>query len=562
MRAGETSSLLWVRRRILRNLLIRPTWNHRVRWGLILLLGILFVWGDYYFFHRVIQHLSELPFQIGEELLVQLLNVVCLTFFVMVLFGALIVSLSVFFMAPDLALLHSLPLKTEAITWVRFSQTVVYSSWMVLLFSLPMFAAYGNYLQLSWEYYLFLGMALIPFVTLPCLLGALVIMGVVRYFPTKRLHQILSCLGVVFLSGLVVYFRFLSPEVFFGKEVSDENIIQFVEELKIPAYAFLPSSWLTRGTTAWAAAENSIVWTQLSYLWMACLMACVLFHNVARKIYFSGWLQIQEAVGAPQDRRSRQKRIFSLWEKLPIAPQSRALLVKDFKAFTRDPEQWSQMFILAALVVVYIFNIMNLPLENQVLREVVSVLNIGLVGFVLSALVSRFVFSAPSMEGKNLWVVYSAPVDMGRFMRAKFALFFPPLLIMAEFLVLVSNYLLQVDGYVMNVSIAGVFLITLGLVGLGLGLGAMYPEFDYENVSAIPMGTGGILFMIIGMGFVGLVLVLLARPMFAHFNEKFLSQAIGGLEVPLCYALIIILTVMVTLIPLRRGISRLKQMDI
>ncbi|WP_215897529.1 putative ABC transporter permease subunit, partial [Acinetobacter baumannii] len=90
----------------------------------------------------------------------------------------------------------------------------------------------------------------------------------------------------------------------------------------------------------------------------------------------------------------------------------RALLKKDLLLFVRDPSQWSQMFILAALVVVYIFNIINLPLEHLVLKNVVSVLNIGLVGFVLSAIISRFGFSATSVEGNHMWSIYTAPVKM------------------------------------------------------------------------------------------------------------------------------------------------------
>ena len=140
-------------------------------------------------------------------------------------------------------------------------------------------------------------------------------------------------------------------------------------------------------------------------------------------------------------------------------------------------------------------------------------------------------------------------------------MFFPPLLLIAEFLVVVSNQLLQVDSYVMYVSIAGVFLITMGLVGLGLGLGAMYPVFDHENISEVALGTGGVLFMILGLGFVGLTLMLVARPMVVHFNQTYLLKSVGGIEVPICYALIFLLSLSVTFLPLNSGIRALKKMD-
>ena len=87
----------------------------------------------------------------------------------------------------------------------------------------------------------------------------------------------------------------------------------------------------------------------------------------------------------------------------------RALLIKDIKIFIRDPAQWSQVFVLIALVIVYVFNIVNLPRDNLVLMSVVSLLNIGLVGFILAGLISRFVFSSTSVEGQAFWARHFGP---------------------------------------------------------------------------------------------------------------------------------------------------------
>ena len=211
-------------------------------------------------------------------------------------------------------------------------------------------------------------------------------------------------------------------------------------------------------------------------------------------------------------------------------------------------------------MVVYIFNIVNLPLDNVVLKNVVSVLNVGLIGFVLSALASRFVFSTTSLEGDKMWAIYTSPLRMERFLVGKFLMYFPPLLIIGELLVVVSNMLLQVDAYVMQVSIVGIFFITIGVVGMAVGMGAMYPKFKYENISEISSGTGGILFIITSLIYVGLVLVLGARPMYVHFTQRFLGGA-ENLEVMSFYTLVIILSCYVAIEPMRRGIRSLKERD-
>jgi len=488
--------------------------------------------------------------------------VVFVTLFVMVLFSSLIVTLSVFYLSRDLEMVHAMPVSTWPIVFTRSLRTVLHSSWMVLIFSLPLYVAYGVHYDGSPLYYIYLMACFVPFVAIPCFLGNLLIMVLMRYFPTQKAHQILSLLGMGFLIGLVMYLRFLSPEKFFGKEVSDEMIMLFVESLKVPDYAFLPSSWITMGMTGWVAGDRGRALEQLVHLWAVVTVLVATLWLVSRKIYFDGWCLTHEIRNAPLFRNDSGSNNISWLSRLPFSPIQRALLAKDMKIFARDPEQWSQLFILCALVAVYIFNIMNLPLDNVVLKNWVSVLNIGLVGFVLSALTSRFVYSATSMEGKMFWTVYTAPLDLKKYLWAKFWMFFPPLLLIAEILVVASNYLLQVDSYVMTVSMVGVFLITLSLVGLGLGLGAMYPVFDHENVSEIPFGTGGILFMVSSLGFVLLVLALGGRPMYVYFNERFLHKATAGVDVMICYGLIVLLTMAVAFLPLKLGVQALKKMDI
>lgn len=555
-------SLSAVRLKFLKNHFGRPNGDKVTRWLLIGTLGTLFLIADYVFFYRMVAYLDGLPLQVGEELIVQLLNVVFLTLFAMLLFSTIIAALAIYYVSSDLEFLHSLPMTPGAIIHVRFVQTLINASWVVLVFSLPMFVAYGYYFQVTASYYFYLLMAFLPFVVLPCALGVLGIMVLMRYFPTDKAHQILSFLGLFFVAGLVAFLRFLSPEKFFDKKVSDEAIIGFVESLRVPEFPYLPSSWITRGLTAWTEGRLDISFARLGFLYAAAAGALVLFAWISRRIYLSGWRSYQEVKNAPRTKNKNNGNGKSLLAYLPIESMKQALIAKDLKVFARDPSHWSQMFILLVLVIVYIFNIMNLPLDNLVLKNVVSVLNIGLIGFVLSALIARFVFSSISIEGKKMWTLYTAPVDMRSFLVAKFWMYWPPLLLVAELLTVASNYLLQVDAYVMKMSVIGVLLITTGLVGMGLGMGAMYPRFDHENMSEISTGTGGILFMISSLAYVMLVLVLSARPMYVHFNEKFLFKFVGGIEVPVFYGLIVVLTALVTVVPMRCGIRALRTMDI
>ena len=557
----DTYKLFRVRWLFLKNNFTHPAPDKWTRWGLIGILGSLFFIANYAFFYRMIRYLDELPFKVGEELIFQLLNVIFLTLFVMVLFSAIIASLSIYYISADLDFLHSQPISKDSIVRVRFVQTLINASWVVLIFAFPIFLAYGYYFNVSLGYYFYLLASLPPFVVIPTLLGVVGIMILMRVFPTDKAYQILSFMGLFFLAWMIIFFRFLSPEKFFDKKVSDEAIIAFVESLKMPEFGFHPSSWMTIGVSSWSSQQTSTALWQLGYLYGAALVLVGIFWWISRKIYFPSWRSYQEVKSAPRDKIRKAGTQKPFWLRvLPFSVEQKGLLQKDLIVFSRDPSYWSQLFILAALVAVYIFNIVNLPLENVVLKNVVSVLNVGLIGFVLSALASRFVFSTTSLEGKKMWAVYTSPLKMGNFLIAKFLMYFPPLLFIGEFLVIVSNILLQVDAYVMRVSIVGVLFITIGVVGMAVGMGAMYPKFDYENVSEISSGTGSILFVISSLIYVGLVLILGARPMYIHFKQMFVG-GVANLEVTGFYVLVIALSLYVAIEPMRRGIRALKERD-
>lgn len=63
--------------------------------------------------------------------------------------------------------------------------------------------------------------------------------------------------------------------------------------------------------------------------------------------------------------------------------------------------------------------------------------------------------------------------------------------------------------------------------------------------------------MILALSSIGLMLMLGARPMFVHLNEKFIFTSIGGLEFLIHYAVIFVKAWAIAHIPLRLEIPSL-----
>jgi hypothetical protein len=71
----------------------------------------------------------------------------------------------------------------------------------------------------------------------------------------------------------------------------------------------------------------------------------------------------------------------------------------------------------------------------------------------------------------------------------------------------------------------------------------------------------GVLLMILALSYIGLMLMLGAGPKYGHLNEKFFFKSISGLEVPVYYVVIFIITWAIAGIPLRLGIRSLNARD-
>jgi ABC-2 type transport system permease protein len=220
------------------------------------------------------------------------------------------------------------------------------------------------------------------------------------------------------------------------------------------------------------------------------------------------------------------------------------------------------------LIVVYLYNFKVLPLDRSpmpagTIRTVVSFANLGLAGFVLSAIAVRFAFPAISLEGKAFWILQCAPVSLRALIWSKFWLIVVPLLFLGAVLVVLSNLLLQVPGWMMALSLITVCLMTFGITAIGVGLGALYPNFNFDNAAEIPTSFGGAVSMIVSIGFIALVVMIEAWPI---YQLAVASLRPGRAVVPPfrliapSLAIVAALTVVVTMLSLRIGINKLEQL--
>jgi ABC-2 type transport system permease protein len=531
-----------------------------VRWVFLGVFGFGFWAFIYLMLVRLLRYFHNTP-EIGSVLAGKLLGLILVGFFSILLLSNIITALSSFFLARDLDLLVSAPVDWLKLYMAKLLETVVHSSWMVVLMSVPMFAAYGVVYEGGPLYPLIVLATFLPFLIIPTIIGSAITLLLVNIFPARRTRDILSVIAVLAAGGIVVLFRLIRPERFARPEAF-RSLVDFVALLRGPTSPWLPSEWVQRAIMAWLNVKTDLLPYYL--LWSTAAAAFVLGALLHRQLYAIGFSKAQESAQRWVKAGAMSKVGNRLLSRFGVV--RRELVLKEVRLFFRDTTQWSQLILLAVLVAVYVFNIKFLPLRGEgvtfFLRNIVPFLNLVLAGFVLASIAARFIFPGVSLEGRTFWLLRSSPMSIRQLLWAKFWVGTLPLLFLALAIVGITDYLLQVTAFMFAVSIGSITLLTLAIAGLALGFGTMFPQFDTENAAQIPTSFGGLVFMMTSIALIGAVVILEARPVYNYLG----AQMNGGEDVSLVemyvgFGLAFLICTIATLVPVEVALKRLERVE-
>ena len=149
-------------------------------------------------------------------------------------------------------------------------------------------------------------------------------------------------------------------------------------------------------------------------------------------------------------------------------------------------------------------------------------------------------------------------------MWGKFALYVPPMLILGEVLIITTNYLLHVSSFMMALSVVTMFLAVFGIVGLGIGFGALYPNFNFQNVAQVSTGFGGLMFMICSALYIALTIAMEAGPVYLFSVCEVRSAALSNLEwsfIIASFAGVVVLSLLVVYLPMKKGLKALANLE-
>lgn len=454
--------------------------------------------------------------ELGIILSLKLLQMAWLMLFAMLVFSCMVSAVSALYLSKDNEIVFAAPVTPADLYFMRYVTTTIYTSWMMMAFSIPVFGAYGRVFEAG---PLFWPLLLICAVAIPLTatgIGMAMTVILVNLFPARRTKDIIVYLSLCFGIFIYVVFRMLRPE----EMVDPERFGQFIDYLSAisrPTSSIIPPSWAANLLSGYLV-DRQIDWLLFALVLITPLALYILGEWAMARWFASGFSKSQESFGGFHGFSKAGTYRPGVW---------RWLFIKESKLFLRDSTEWSQLFMIAALIVVYLYNFTVLPVERapmptEYLTNIISFLNIGLVAFMASSLAARFVYPSIAGEGPAFYLIAAAPLTTRSFLMAKFTIYILPFSLFSLLLVLVSDHLLHISGPMWWFSLACSQLLTWWIIALAVGFGALYGDFNAENRAAAVGGLGAILFLFTAMALVVIITTTGAWPMY-HLTKAWLA---------------------------------------
>jgi ABC-2 type transport system permease protein len=553
--------------------LLRQTFSRAwFRLSLVMLLSAILWGGLLWLFYMGFQFLkSTIPMSdVRDQAVRALLQLFFGSLTVMLVFSSAIILYGALFRSRETAFLLTLPARTERIFLHKFQTTIIFSSWGFLLLGSPVLLAYGLTVSAPWYYYLVLAPFMVAFIYLPSAIGSICCLLLVNYVPRHRLF-VASAMAAATL-GIAVWMFWSLAGSADGELLTFSWFQELLGRLRYTDQRLTPSWWLSSGLLEAARGQ----WSE-SLLFLALIVSnAMLFRQLALWIAARSYRKAYSALYGLENARRQahavwlDEAIMRYARFLPL--QVRLLIVKDLRLFRRDPVQWLQFLIFFGLLVLYFSNVRRFNHDIQYVGWVnmVSFMNVSVVGLLLSTFNTRFIYPMVSLEGRCFWVLGLLPVRRETILWSKFLFAAIGSMIPSSVLILLSDLMLDVRSLILVSHQLTCVLLSVGLAGIAVGLGAKLPNLREQSPSRIAAGFGGTLNLVISTLYIVLIVLLTALPCHFYFAlngyANLVAYNVGWsgyfyLWLTLGTVLSVLLAAIATAVPLRMGFQAFRRLE-
>lgn len=469
---------------------------------------------------------DDFTLQLKYFLSEKLMTMVFMTMYTMLVLSSLISTLNILFLSKDLNLLFSSPMSSGKIfIWKSFEVTIN-SSIMVIFFASPVISAYLYYFSSGFYNYILAMTHFVIFIISGVITGIILGFIIPGFISIRKLQPALSVVSIMIISIVVIFLRLLQPEKFGNPDIID-NVLEYINSLSTPLFKYFPFEWLSKSLVSLSKNNHSGFFAFFSATLILMAILYFFLWMLQRKFYFSLFDKINR--GSFGGKRSK-------WEKGIIKGDYGILFKKEIKSFLRTPEQWSQLLVIGAIIVVFIMNMKVIPLPSGQIKNIIGYMNIGMAAFIITGLNSRFTFTSMPMENPGISHIFASPFDKMKVLKFKIIFYLIPMFIISFGLFFAGEIILQLDEIT---RLSGILYLT-PVVTL-ITLIAFYFSLQIKGSKQLSpqhliTTREGISFMLWSLVYIVLSLIFMIRPLYIYFFARFTGRVIPAGEISLWIA--------------------------
>jgi ABC-2 type transport system permease protein len=477
--------------------------------SIVICFGLLVLYAIYYGTWSALGKIAELSNYVYMPPS-QPIAVILLFLFISLIVSSLATALASLFLSRDLELLLSSPISRAQFFWGKYTHVLLESSWMPVIFIFPFLIAFGEFYSAPLQYYLLAPIVLLPYFLLPAAAAMFFAPLFSMLVPAKRLRAFLA-----FLILLLVIAFAMMLDLLKGANAgmsSTAEIMRLLSILSLPGVNWLPSNWVASCLGQLLSGGNHGNFPELALLYSSAL-ACASLAFIMLRLYYKRALASATNVGQHAKRRAL---LTSLLSQLCffLSNRFKAFFGKEFKLVSRDMAQAMQILILLTISMVYLYNIRvfrSIDTLPEDLRNSWSaflyIANFAMGSFVATAICTRFVFPSVSLEGRAYWIIQSAPLDIATYMRTKFWSWFVLIALISGSLFAAGAAVIGAGSYAIAISTLGACIVSYGIVGLAIGMGATFANFNWDHPSQLAASIGSLSYILVSVIVVALSLL-------------------------------------------------------
>jgi ABC-2 type transport system permease protein len=424
------------------------------------------------------------------------LGLMLMMLMIMTSLTALASALGTFYLADDVETILASPTSSFSFFAARLAYVLCTVAWMPFVFIFPVLAAMGFTYNLNAWFIPGAIATFLPYFLIPASIGSLLATLFMSTISQKWAKLVVRLTIMSALVGLLFVTHGLVEAI--TTKSSDGQILRLVSSISIAQSEWMPSAWASTILSELLVPSGKNIATRLVLLYSCAISLAGIAHIALHLLHARGFSRaLARRAAARNDAGSNLTRDYQ------SLPAPIALIQKDFRMLTRDIAQSTQIIFLVGLCLLYMGNLKTFVAidafaSNSSInwQRAFFIIHTAITAFFTSAVCTRLVFASLSLEGKSYWILQTAPIAFRDILRAKFIGWFIPVSVVSSVLFAVGTQVLIGRWEITLLFGILSFLVSYGIVGMGIGLGAYFADFSWEHPSQLALSLGSFVYML------------------------------------------------------------------